>query len=176
MNDAELVREFKKGSKEAFSELVRRHSRPLTMMILGAVRDEEEAKDISQKTFLRAYQGLPRFMMASSFKTWLYAIAMNAIRDHMRKRSPDLVPEVPDRLPDPRISPEEEVERALTLKGVRKSIEELPHKQRCTVLLRVYEELEYREIAKILGGTAGAARGNFFQAMKTLRERLGTDT
>ncbi|MBM3300423.1 MAG: hypothetical protein FJY85_10750, partial [Deltaproteobacteria bacterium] len=88
MTDEELVRQFRRGSREAFSELVRRHSRPLTMMIVRLIRDEEEAKDISQKVFLKAYEGLPRFMMASSFKTWLYSIAVNTVTDHKRKRNP----------------------------------------------------------------------------------------
>ena len=66
MNDEELVREFRKGNRDAFAELVNRYSRPLTMMILRIVRDAEEAKDISQAVFLKAYEGLSGFMMASS--------------------------------------------------------------------------------------------------------------
>lgn len=69
MKDEELVKQFHNGSKEAFGELVQRHSRPLAMMILRLVRDEEVTRDISQSVFLRAYEAIPRFMMASSFKT-----------------------------------------------------------------------------------------------------------
>ena len=173
MNDADLVKEFRKGNKEAFSELVRRHSRPLTMMIFRLVRDEEEARDISQKAFLNAYEGLPRFMMASSFKTWLYRIAINATRDHLRRRKPPAETEFLEQVPDPGQSPAERVERDIDRRRLREAIEELPEKQRLTLQLRIYEEMDYKEIARILGGTAGSARGNFFQATRKLREMLG---
>ena len=86
MTDADLLKEFRKGNRDAFSGLVERYSKPITMMILRMVRDLEEAKDISQTVFLKAYEGLPTFLMASSFKTWLYRVALNAARDNLRKR------------------------------------------------------------------------------------------
>jgi RNA polymerase sigma-70 factor (ECF subfamily) len=172
MTDEELVREFRRGSKEAFSELVRRHSRPLTMMILRLIRDEEEARDISQKVFLKAYEGLPRFMMASSFKTWLYSIAVNAVRDHQRKRNPTTLTDEVDMAPDSSKSPAQQLETASALQEVRKALGELPHKQRITLQLRIYEGMDYKQIARILGGSEGAARANFCQAIKTLREKL----
>jgi len=173
MNDADLIMEFRKGSGEAFSELVDKYSRPLTMMILRMVRDQEEAKDISQTVFLKVYEGLPRFMLASSFKTWLYSIALNAVKDHLRKRRKSWIADNdPDELADPAESPAERLDMARMTKNIREAMERLPEKQRFTFQLRVYEDLDYKEIARILGGTAGGARGNFFQAVKTLRERL----
>jgi RNA polymerase sigma-70 factor (ECF subfamily) len=176
MNDADLVDAFRRGEAEAFSELVRRHSKPLTMMILRIVRDQEEAKDLSQLTFIKAYEGFPRFARASSFKTWLYSIAMNAVRDHLRKKRPPMVTEVLERLPDPMEPAPERLDKERQIMKVRNAMEELPQKQRFTVQLRIYEGLDYKEIAKILGGTAGSARGNFFQAVKSLREKLGSIT
>jgi RNA polymerase sigma-70 factor, ECF subfamily len=174
MNDADLLREFRKGNKEVFSELIDRYSKPLTMMILRIVRDPEEARDISQMAFLRAYEGLHKFMMVSSIKTWLYTIALNAMRDHLRKRKAILVPDMLDQLMDPAEPTEETLDRAQKLERIRKALETLPEKQRLTVQLRIYEEMDYKEIAKVLGGTEGGARGNFFQAVKTLREKLGS--
>ncbi len=173
MNDESLVREFRNGSAEAFSELVRRHSRQLTTMILRMTRDEEEAKDISQTVFLKAYTGLSKFIMASSFKTWLYSIALNTVRDHIRRRKPPMGSEAIDELADTAASSGDRLDRARTLKRLRDAIEELPHKQRLTLQLRVYEDMEYSGIAAILGGTEGAARANFFHAVKTLRKKLG---
>jgi RNA polymerase sigma-70 factor, ECF subfamily len=173
MNDADLLKEFRKGNKEVFSELVDRYSKPLTMMILRIVRDPEEARDISQMAFLRAYEGLHKFMMVSSIKTWLYTIALNAMRDHLRKRKAILVPDMLDQLVDPAEPTEEALDRAQNLERVRRAMETLPEKQRLTVQLRIYEEMDYKEIAKVLGGTEGGARGNFFQAVKALREKLG---
>lgn len=172
MNDAELVKQFKKGNREAFSELVRRHSRPLTLLILKMVRDPEEARDISQNVFLKAFEALPRFMMASSFKTWLYKIAVNAVTDHVRKRKPNVEPEALERLVDPARSASDRLEELRCLELLRQAVERLPEKQRATLQLRIYEDMDYNEIARVLGGTAGGARGNFFQAVKTLRKAL----
>lgn len=175
MDDADLIREFRNGNLEAFGELTRKYSRPLTLFILKIVRDEEEAKDLSQSAFLKAYQGLPRFFMDSSFKTWLYSIALNAVKDHLRKKKLRLVTEISDQFEDPGDSPAERLERAQYLKKMREAVEHLPEKQRLTLQLRIYDGMDYKEIAKVLGGTAGAARGNFFQAAKTLREKLGSE-
>ncbi len=173
MTDADFLREFRKGNKEAFSGLVERYSKPITMMILRMVKDLEEAKDISQTVFLKAYEGLPTFMMNSSFKTWLYRIALNAASDYIRKRKPNILLDSFDDFPAPPLSPGEQLDRSRYLERLRRAIEELPEKQRLTLQLRIYEELDYSEIAGILGGTAGGARGNFFQATKTLRQKLG---
>jgi RNA polymerase sigma-70 factor, ECF subfamily len=175
MDDADLVKAFKHGSREAFSELVKRHSRPLTMMILRMVRSEEDAKDISQTVFLKAFESMPRFLMASSFKSWLYSIALNAVKDHFRKRKLELVDDLADRLVDTSASAAEQLETRRRLSLIRKAIALLPERQRLTLQLRVYEEMDYEEIARLIGGTANGARGNFFQATKTLREKLEPD-
>jgi RNA polymerase sigma-70 factor (ECF subfamily) len=175
MDDADLIREFRNGNREAFSALALKYSRPLTLFILKIVRDEEEAKDLSQASFLKAYQGLPRFFMDSSFKTWLYSIALNTVKDHLRKKKLRLVTEITDQFEDPTDSPAEQLERAQYLKKMREAVDRLPEKQRLTLQLRIYDGMDYKEIAEALGGTAGAARGNFFQAAKTLREKLGSE-
>jgi RNA polymerase sigma-70 factor, ECF subfamily len=171
MTDTDLVRAFKNGDKDSFSELVRKYTKPLTMMIMRIVKDPEEAKDLSQTAFLKAYEGLAGFEMASSFKTWLYSIAMNTAKDYLRKHKPDLDPIV-DRTPDHREAPPEIIDRERKLKKIRDAIELLPEKQRLTLRLRVYEEMNYKEIAATLGGTEGGARVNFFQATKALKDSL----
>lgn len=173
MTDEELVKDFKRGDREAFSELVRRHSKPLTMTILRMVRDPEEAKDISQTAFLKAYEKLSGFMMASSFKTWLYRIAVNAAKDHLRTRKSRIYTELLEDLPQSGKSHSERLEQWDLQARVREVVQELPDKQRMTLQLRIYEEMDYKEISRILGGTEGAARVNFFQAVKVLREKLG---
>ena len=176
MDDADLVKEFRRGNQEAFSELVRKYSRPLTLMILKLVRDEDQARDISQTALLRAYEGFPRFTMASSFKTWLYSIALNDDRDHLRRRKVLISHEVLPELPDPVESAGEQLDKFRNVDRLRAAIAQLPEKQRLTLQLRIYEEMDFREIAEILGGTAAGARGNFFQAAKTLREKLRSIT
>ena len=174
MTDADLVREFRNGNREAFSRLVERYARPLTTMILRIVRDPEDAKDISQTAFLKAYEGLPAFMSASSFKTWLYRIAINAARDHLRKRSPQRCRRrVWMRSRRKTSQPGNKLEKARHLRKLREAVAELPEKQRLTLQLRVYETMDYKQIATMLGGTEAGARGNFFQAIRALRNKLG---
>lgn len=172
MDDADLVTAFRNGNREAFAELVRRYSRHITLTILRIVGDLEDARDLSQEVFLKAYTGLPRFFGISSFKTWLYTIALNHARDHVRKRRFTHAEQNPDTLPTPNELPGEQWEPVLLTQKIREEIEKLPEKQRLTLQLRIFDGLEYSEIARILGGTAGGARGNFFQAIKTLREKL----
>lgn len=79
-----------------------------------------------------------------------------------------------ERVPDTAESAPERLDKKRHLMTLRKAMEELPEKQRLTLQLRIYEQLEYKEIAQILGGTSGSARGNFFQAVKSLKEKLGS--
>jgi len=176
MNDADLVMEFRKGKTEAFAELVERHSRPLTRMILKMVRDQEEARDLSQTALIKAYEGLSRFSMASSFKTWLYSIAINAVKDYVRKKRPIVDNEALERVADLAGSSADRLEQAQLVAKLREAIHDLPERQRLTLQLRIYEEMDYQEIAEVLGGSAGSARGNFFQAVKTLRAKLGAQS
>jgi RNA polymerase sigma-70 factor, ECF subfamily len=172
MDDTELLKESRKGNHDAFAQLVQRHERPLTMMIFKMVRDLEEAKDLSQTVFLKAFEGLPRFLSASSFKTWLYKIALNSVRDYLRRAKPVFAAAYLEDLPDPVAPLSEQLDNARNLKRMREAVERLPEKQRLTLQLRIFEDMEYRDIARILGSTEGAARGNFFQAVKSLRETL----
>lgn len=174
MDDTDLIREFRNGNRDAFCSLMRKYSRPITLLILKMVRDEEDAKDLSQAAFLKAYQGLPRFLMDSSFKTWLYSIALNTVKDHLRKKKYHFVTDVTDEIEDPTDNPAAQLEKGQYRRKMRDAVESLPEKQRLTLQLRMYEGMDYKEIAEVLGGTAAGARGNFFQAAKTLREKLGT--
>jgi RNA polymerase sigma-70 factor (ECF subfamily) len=173
MTDTDLLREFRKGNWHAFSGPVKRNSKPVTMMIQRMVKDLEEAKNIVQTVFLKAYEGIPTFLMESSFETSLHRIALNVARDDLRKREQGMFGVSVDDLPAPAESPGEQFDKARHLQKLRLAIEELPEKQHLTLLLRIYEDMDYTEIAGILGGTAGSARGNFFQATRTLKGKLG---
>lgn len=79
-----------------------------------------------------------------------------------------------ENVPDPVESAPERLDKERQIMKLRGALDDLPQKQRFTVQLRIYEGLSYKEIAEILGGTAGSARGNFFQAVKSLKEKLGS--
>ena len=94
------------------------------------------------------------------------------MRDHLRKAKPDIVHSLVEELPDGVDLPAEQLDKARHRKRVREAVERLPEKQRLTLQLRIYEGMDYREIAGILGISQSAARGNFFQAVRSLREIL----
>lgn len=169
ITDADLVVRFQKGNREAFSELAERYLSPMTRFVLRMVRDEDIAKDIVQTVFLKAYEGLSSFQGTSSFKTWLYRIAVNTTTDHFRKCREHADEDVSQLPAPPMDCPSVQLDRAQSIARLRKAVTELPEKQGLTLQLRVYGEMSYSEIAEILGGTEGGARANFFQAVRTLR-------
>jgi RNA polymerase sigma-70 factor, ECF subfamily len=172
MTDEELVSCAQKGDREAFSKLIEKYAKPLTMMILRMVKDKEDARDISQQVFLKAYEHLSLFKNSSSFKTWLYKVAINSVKDHLRKPRPPSGPGDLEGLADPAESPARLLEKEQELQRIRAAVMDLPDKQRMTLLLRIYEGMDYGQIAQILGGREQSARGNLYEALKSLKQKL----
>jgi len=167
--DELLVDRFREGDARAFEELVRRHQRAVFHLARRFVRDDDEAKDVAQRTFVKAYQGLHALRGGAAFRTWLFRItsnlALNHLRDNSRVRpTEDAGVHIPveaigaDRLDD-------EERRGQLLAGLG----ELPPKQKLVLELRVFQELPFREVAEIAGCTENAAKVNFHHAVKRLR-------
>jgi RNA polymerase sigma-70 factor (ECF subfamily) len=169
VSDSELLSRSKSGDKGAFGELVLRYERAIYFLCLKAVGDHDEASDLSQSVFVRAYTALPGFREKASFKTWLYQIAINLTknywRDTARKRKTELTPEslVEDPATLDRLSGED------ALSFVWSEAMRLPEKQRQALILRADKGLSYKEIAKILGTREGAVKVNYHHAVKKLR-------
>jgi RNA polymerase sigma-70 factor (ECF subfamily) len=137
------------------------------------VGNHEDASDLSQDVFVRAYKGLPRFRGQSSLGTWLYRIGVNVCLNQVSAKRP--MTETIDAGPhlDPQAKdPAEELVRGERAAEVRAAIAQLPKKQRATVILRVYHELSHEEIAGILGSSVGAVKANFFHALGNLKRLL----
>ena len=194
-DDRALIDEARTGSAAAFEELVRRHDRFVLRLALGLLRSEEDARDVYQETFLRAYRSLREFRGASSLRTWVLRIATNLCLDHMRRVSsrpegagaarghggpgdgkedgaggdPAL------RLADER--PAHDPERALASGEARRRIAAalagLPARERLVFELRHYEGLRLREIGDILETSEETARNCLFRAHRDLRAALG---
>jgi RNA polymerase sigma-70 factor (ECF subfamily) len=168
--DAALVARFRAGDRGAFDELVRRYQRPLYYLALRYVRIEADAKDLAQRTFIKVLGALPGFRADSSFRTWLYRIAINLCLNHLRDRKREEVrAELGEALPAPQTSGEGALidrERGARL---REAIAELPPKQRMVLELRIYDELPFREVAELAGCSENSAKVNFHHAVKRLR-------
>jgi RNA polymerase sigma-70 factor, ECF subfamily len=175
--DGELVRAVQAGDRAAFDALVRRHERQIYGLCYRFARSHEDASDLAQDAFVRAYRAIGGFKADAAFSTWLYRIAVNVCLNRKALKPPPVRPLLDE---DGAASAVERQDAAL-LKAeraarVRKAISQLPEKQRATLVLRAYHDLPHDEIAQVLGTTAGASKANFFHALRNLRRLLGEGT
>ncbi len=175
LDEGELTARFVAGDRAAFSELVTRYERQVFYVVWRYVRNDEDAKDLVQATFVKAWQNAATFRGDSSVRTWLYRIgvnlALNYVRDHgkwhtesMKDDAASGEPSAADRIAN--------AEEGLQL---RHAVEELPAKQRLVVELRVQEGLSFREVADVAECSEDAAKANFHHAIKRLRNLIGGD-
>jgi RNA polymerase sigma-70 factor (ECF subfamily) len=181
--DLELMLRIRRGDAESFEALVARHRAPLISFFLRMVRDRALAEDLAQEVFLRVYKARERWRPDAKFSTWLYRVAtnlaLNAIRDAKGKVSRtapgDGDGEGEDevaRLSDPQPGAEERIMLSDRERIIRQAVESLPANQRAAVILHKYQDVDYRQIAKILGVTQSALKSLLFRAYEALRERL----
>jgi RNA polymerase sigma-70 factor, ECF subfamily len=174
-DDRALVDLFREGRREAFDEIVRRHQRNVYRLCYRFAANHEDAADLTQDAFVRAFRGLARFKNEAALGTWLHRVAVNVCLNRAASKRPETEPiEKVDRTDVGAISPFDALAGRETADNVRRAIRQLPPRQRATLVLRVYEELPHEEIARLLGGTAGAAKANFFHALGNLRRLLGS--
>lgn len=172
VDDAELVRHAQAGSREAFDLIVLRHQRHVYQLCYRFVSSHEDAADLAQDVFVRAYRALRGFKGQSAVSTWLYRIGVNVCLNRKALKTP-------------RFETLEAVEPAATLERadaallrgeraarVRAAVARLPPKQRATLILRTYHDLPHDEIARILGSSVGAVKANFFHALGNLKKLL----
>ena len=172
-DDRALVEAFRSGRREAFDEIVRRYRRPLFQICYRFTGNHEDAADLTQDAFVRAFTGLSGFRHDAALSTWLYRIAVNACLNRSAARRPDTEPvDRVERADDRAPTPLETAERGETRAAVHRAIRRLPPRQRATVILRVYHELSHEQIARVLGTTIGASKTNFFHALAKLRRVL----
>jgi RNA polymerase sigma-70 factor (ECF subfamily) len=172
-DDAALVSAFQAGRREAFDVIVVRHRRSVYQLCYRFVSNHEDASDLAQDVFVRAFKGLQRFKGDAALATWLYRVAVNACLNRAAVKKPattelDAAVHVDTRAANPL----EDVLREERAAAVRDAIAKLPPKQRATLMLRIYQECSHEEIATALGSTVGAAKANFFHALGNLRRIL----
>lgn len=178
-SDVALMLGVQAGDEACFERLLARYRTPLLTFLYRMVRDAQLAEDLAQETFLRVYRARGEYRPEAKFSTWLFRIAanlaLNALRDHHRRsrwmdRTTELAPtaEISDGAP----SAEQVLIRQDHARLVWQAVHSLPEKQRLAVLLHKYEELEYAEIARILGCSESALKSLLFRAYETLRVRL----
>jgi RNA polymerase sigma-70 factor (ECF subfamily) len=179
--DEELVASARQGDRRAFEELVERHKRRAYHIAFDFARDREEAKDLSQEAFLKAFMNLKNFDGRSSFYTWFYRILVNLCLDHKRrhKRSPtngfDETIEnqmEPSHEPARPRSPDQQVLARQISRKVGEALEALPARQRTAFVLKNHQGLSIKEIAELMDMAEGTVKVHLHRAVTTLRERL----
>jgi RNA polymerase sigma-70 factor (ECF subfamily) len=175
MDDAALVAASVAGRREAFDAIVERHRRTVYQVCYRFVSNHEDASDLSQEAFVRAWRGLKNFKGQSALSTWLYRIAVNVCLNRVSAKTPATEPiESTERFEDTRIeSAQHTLLREERAAAVRRAIAGLPKKQRATLILRTYHDMSHQQIADILGSSVGAVKANFFHALANLKKILG---
>lgn len=170
--DFQLLERFAVGDREAFNDLVLKYQKPLFSLIYRMVSNQEDAADILQKTFVKAFTGLDKFERRSSFKTWLYQIAINLAKNLYRDRSRTAYVSLDEITikKDPKTL--ETLIKKEERKRLRAAFAGLPEKQRITVMLRVQEQKSFEEIAEIMECSIGTAKANFHHGVQKLKNAL----
>ena len=175
-DDQALVAASLAGDSGAFDAIVERHRRTVYQVCYRFVNNHEDASDLAQETFVRAWKGLRNFKGESALSTWLYRIAVNVSLNRVSAKRLDVEAIEDDRFVDTASdAPGDSLLRGERAAAVRRAIAQLPEKQRATLILRTYQELSHQEIADILGSSVGAVKANFFHALANLKKILGSE-
>ena len=180
--DRELVQRVQKGEKNAFDVLVRKYQFKIIKLISRYVHDPNEAMDVAQEAFLKAYRALPGFRGESAFYTWLYRIAINTAKNYLvaqSRRPPgsDIDAHDAEQYEGQSLLKEYETPERLLLKDeieatVFKAIEDLPEDLRTAITLRELEGMSYEEIAQTMGCPIGTVRSRIFRARESIDAKL----
>lgn len=166
-----LVAEAKRGSKEAFSQLVQRHQKVMLRVALRMTRDLEAAEDIVQDSFIKAFRKIDMFEGRSSFKSWMYQITVNTTRNKLRTKRMDQV-----NIDNVTLSTESKVDDQLMQLDLsqllKNEVSRLPNKQRWALTLRIFEDLSFKEISQIMECPYDTAKANYRHGLMRLRHRF----
>ena len=178
--DEELVARSRGGDAESFNQLVLRWERPIYALAYRVIGREEDARDVCQETFLRAFRALPGFKGQAKFSSWLYRIALNLCRDWMRRQRRAPVVQMPVGVDPiemasergPVESIETLVERQELSKVVAEAMALLPEEQRTAIILKEYHGMTFQEIADLQGCPLSTVKTRLYQGLSVLRRHL----
>jgi len=178
--DEELVARTVAGDADSFNQLIKRWERPIYALAYRVIGRDEDARDVCQETFLRAFRALPGFKGQAKFSSWLYRITLNLCRDWMRrqKRTPVVAaPEGVDIIElaaeqGPVESIEELVSRRQLSEAVAEAMQHLPAEQRTAIILKEYHGLTFQEIADLQGCPLSTVKTRLYQGLSVLRREL----
>ena len=185
LSDIELIHQVKQGNDNAFEQLVYRYDRTVLSIALKYTGNTDDAKDLYQEVFIRAYRGINNFQFRSEFSTWLYRIAVNVCLSYKSRNKEylrvsinvedddtDFTKDASEQLVYKGSSPEEEAAGSELAEIVDAALETLSPRQKITFVLKHYEGYKIREIADMLNCKEGTVKKYLFDAIKNLRKKL----
>ncbi len=174
--DADLVARIRTGDAAALRVVVERYQQRIFALVHGIIRDAHEVEDVAQEVFLKVFTKIDAFDGRSQFYTWLYRVAANAAKDHLKKRSrrPAVAIDEEEQLPGSDRDPLRAAEVAETRRIVRAEIAALPVRYREILTLRELDGLAYARIAEILGISIGTVESRIHRARERLKRRLSS--
>jgi RNA polymerase sigma-70 factor (ECF subfamily) len=182
IDERALIRRCIAGDAAAFEPLVEKYRQRVWRLAYQVLHDREEAWDVAQEAFVRAFHSLPSFRGQSAFYTWLFRITVNVATDRHRQRGAQARAFGPERVteeewtrtaPDPGRGPDQEAARAEQRERIRRALDALPPKARTIIMLSDVEGLSYREIAEVLNCPIGTVMSRLHNARKRLKGLLG---
>ena len=181
--DEELVARSQGGDLESFNQLVVLWERPIYALEYRTIGREEDARDVCQETFLRAFRALKGFKGQAKFSSWLYRITLNLCRDWIRRERRQPVAQAPEGVDlielaseqTPTESIEDLVARQELSQAVARAMAELPEEQRTAIILKEYHGLTFQEIADMLDCPLSTVKTRLYQGLTVLRRQLGRE-
>jgi RNA polymerase sigma-70 factor, ECF subfamily len=180
LTDDELVARSIGGDTESFNELILRWERPIYALAYRVIGREEDARDVCQETFLRAFRALPGFKGEAKFSSWLYRIALNLCRDWIRRQRRAPVVQMPEGVEPSELAaergPVESIEELVGRRQLSAVVEEamtlLPEEQRTAIILKEYHGMTFQEIADMQGCPLSTVKTRLYQGLTVLRRHL----
>jgi RNA polymerase sigma-70 factor (ECF subfamily) len=178
--DEELVTRSRGGDVDSFNQLIVRWERPIYALAYRVIGREEDARDVCQETFLRAYRALPGFKGDAKFSSWLYRIALNLCRDWIRRQRRAPVSQMPEDMDileaAAATGPVESIEDLAARRELTAIVEEamalLPSEQRTAIVLKEYHGMTFQEIADLQGCPLSTVKTRLYQGLSVLRRQL----
>jgi RNA polymerase sigma-70 factor (ECF subfamily) len=179
-SDEELVARSRGGDLDSFNQLVLRWERPIYALAYRVIGREEDARDVAQETFLRAFRALSGFKGQAKFSSWLYRITLNLCRDWIRRERRTPVAQAPEGMDvvelAAELAPSETIEDLVSRKelgrAVAKAMSILPEEQRTAIILKEYHGLTFQEIADLLGCPLSTVKTRLYQGLTVVRRQL----
>jgi len=180
--DHELVQKVQQGDKSAFDHLVRKYQSKIISLVNRYVKDPNEAQDVAQEAFIKAYRALGNFRGDSAFYTWLYRIAINTAKNYLVSRARRYsesevdVTEAEQVYNAPQLkgldTPDQDLQNDEIVEAISSAMEKLPEEMRNAIMLREFEGMSYEEIAQAMECPVGTVRSRIFRAREAIDKKL----